>query len=418
MNGRQRVEASFRAAAPRWRSIAILAPVLVAAGMDFAFSLPSDAAIYHHYINQALTSPLFHILPKEYPAGALTIFLAPLLLPPSYIAGFALLALAATMALLLCTDGLAAYPGWSRRSAIYLLVGTSGVLFSRYDIFPALATFLAVEAARRDRWGRAWGWTIIGGLLKLFPLVLLPGFLLAEHARTGRWPLRRLGAACVPFGLVAGVQSALAPGSALSSLWYEARRGFGLESLAGNVTLIADPLHVKWLFTYGSWEIVGAYHTVISLLVTVAMLGGLVAIWRFAAQGRLSVEACSLAILSVAILGDKAFSPQYLIWLVPLWAYWPMRRGWLAAAALTTLVFPFLFIIQAKLTPYGFYPAAIGSVLRNLVLIVVTARWLREQVRARDVVVGPQLQRHYPTVDRVRASLGSVRYALRRTTGP
>ena len=72
------------------------------------------------------------------------------------------------------------------------------------------------------------------------------------------------------------------------------------------------------------------------------MVAGIVAIWRFAALGRLSVEATSLAVLSVSVLGDKAFSPQYLIWLAPLWAYWPLRRGWLAAAALTTLVFPFL----------------------------------------------------------------------------
>ena len=289
------------------------------------------------------------------------------------------------------------------------------MLFSRYDVFPALATFLAVESARRDRWRRAWGWAVVGGLLKLFPLVLLPGFLLAEHARTGRWPLRRVGAACVPFALVAGVQSVLSPGSALSPLVYEAKRGFGLEGLAGSLTLIVDPFHIKWRFNYGNWEIVGAYHNVISVLVTVAMVGGLIAIWRLAAQGRLSVEACSLAILSVAILGDKAFSPQYLIWLVPLWAYWPMRRGWLVAAALTTLVFPFLFMVQAKLTPYGFYPAAIGAVARNLVLIVATARWFREQVRAGDVVAAP-LRRRYPALDRVRAAAGTVGARLRRGT--
>ena len=45
----------------------------------------------------------------------------------------------------------------------------------------------------------------------------------------------------------------------------------------------------------------------------------------------LSVEATSLAVLSVSVLGDKAFSPQYLIWLAPLWAYWPFRRGWVVS---------------------------------------------------------------------------------------
>ena len=91
MSWRQRVEALYLVVAQRWRGITILAPVLVAAGMDFAFSLQSDAAIYHHYANQALATPLFHILPKEYPAGALALFLTPLLLPVSYIAVFAVL---------------------------------------------------------------------------------------------------------------------------------------------------------------------------------------------------------------------------------------------------------------------------------------------------------------------------------------
>ncbi len=388
MNGRRRAATLLRHVEPRWKGIAILAPVLVALGMDFALSLQSDATIYHHYVNQALASPLLHILPKEYPAPALALYFVPLLLPLPYVAAFAVLAVGATMALLLSSDGLPAFPGWSRRAAIYFLLGAVAVLFSRYDVFPALATFLAVDSARRDRWGRAWAWTVVGGLLKIFPLVLIPGFLLAERARTGHWPVRRLVAACVPFAAVAAIQSVLAPGSALSPLLYEAKRGFEIESVAGDLTLLTDPFHVKWLFSYGSWEIVGNYQTVISLLVTAAMACGLIAIWRLAAHGRLSVEACSLAVVSAAVLGDKAFSPQYLIWLVPLWAYWPLRRGWAAAAALTTLVFPFLFI-EAGLLGHGYYPAAAVSLVRNAVLIVATVKWLQEQLRTHDTLLDP-----------------------------
>ena len=377
-------EALLSLVARRWRGIAVLTPVLIALCMDLALSMPSDVTIYHHYVHQALTSPLFHTLPKEYPPAALVLFMLPLLAPVKYAVGFAVLAIVATLALLLCSDGLPAFPGWSRRVAIYLLVGASAVLLSRYDIFPALATFLAVESARRGRWRRAWVWVVIGGLLKIFPLVLVPGFLVAERARTGRWPVGRVVAACVPFTVMAAVQSAFAPGSAFSPLLYEARRGFEFESVAGALTLLSDPLHIKWLFSYGSWEIVGSYHTVISLVVSLAMLGGLLAVWRLAYQRRLSVEACSLAVLSLAVLGDKAFSPQYLIWLVPLWAYWPLRAGWLTAAAVTTVVYPFLFL-EGGLHGHDFYAAAAVAVVRNVVLIVVTTRWLREQVHAREL---------------------------------
>ncbi len=113
---------------------------------------------------------------------------------------------------------------------------------------------------------------------------------------------------------------------------------------------------------------------------------GLSAVWWFAAHGRLSVEAVSLTVLSVAVLADKAFAPQYLIWLVPLWAYWPLRPGWVASAALTTLIYPVLYGLHA-LFGYSFYFATAGGALRNTVLIVATARWFTVQLRTTQAQV-------------------------------
>jgi hypothetical protein len=386
----------YHALRTKWR-------VLIAVAMDLALVLPSasDTALYHRYANEALASPLLHSLPKEYPAAALAIYSLPLLLPIKYLIAFALIAALGTIALVLCSDGLPAHPGWSRRTTIYLLVGAGAILFGRYDVFPALATFLAVDAARKDNWGRAWAWGVVGGLFKLFPFLLLPGFLLAEHARTGRWAIRRAAVACVPVALVACVQSILSPGSVLSPVRYELNRGFELESLPSSLTLLTDPLHVKWKFEYGGWEILGAHHNVIAILVLLATVASLVAVWRFAALGRLSVEAASLAVLSVSVLGDKAFSPQYLIWLAPLWAYWPMRQGWLAVAALTTLVFPFLYI-EADRLGSSYYLATGAASVRNVVLIVATICWAREQLQARQarrtplaLPAGPGAQHDY-----------------------
>jgi len=390
MSGYPAVRTKWRALAGRWQGVAFLLPVLFAVGIDLAFLLPvaTDTGIYHRYAHEALSSPLLHSLPKEYPAAALAIYLLPLLLPVKYLIGFVLIAALGTTALVLCSDGLPTHPGWSRRTTIYLLVGASAILFVRYDVFAALATFLAVDAARKDKWGRAWAWSVLGGLLKLFPFLLLPGFLLAEHARTGRWAIRRAAIACIPVALVVGVQSVLSPGSVLSPIRYELNRGFELESMAGGLTLLTDPLHAKWKFQYGGWEILGANHDVIAVLVLLATLIGILAVWRFAAVGRLSVEATSLAVLSVSILGDKAFSPQYLIWLAPLWAYWPLRRGWLATGALTTLLFPFLYIEASQLGP-SYYFATGAALLRNVVLIVATACWAREQLQARQARTVP-----------------------------
>ena len=115
----------------------------------------------------------------------------------------------------------------------------------------------------------------------------------------------------------------------------------------------------------------------------VAAGAALLTIWAFARRGQLSVVAVSLAVLSVAVLAEKSFAPQYLVWLAPLWAYWPIRRGWLAAALLTTLVYPVLYGEAHAFGP-GFFWATTVAMVRNAVLLVATVSWLVEQLRLRD----------------------------------
>lgn len=383
-------------AQPGWTSCSWLRPIghrlqgalfvtlaLALAGGIFAVGLrATDVGLYQRYAKAALSVPLLHSLPKEYPALSVVVFLVPQLVAPAYPVAFGLLAGLATVGLVVSSDGLAEFPGWSRRTGIYLLLGTAAVVFARYDIFPVLCSVLAVEAARQKRWSRAWGWAVVGGLLKLFPFLLLPGFLAAERSQTGKWALRRPLVACLPVGLVLAVQTLLSPGSAVSPLRYELRRGFELSSLQGSLTFLSAPLHGHWLAAFGSVEIVGHWHFAIGLLVTVASLVALGAAWLVAAHGRLSVEAVSLVAISVAVLGDKAFAEQYLIWLIPLWAYWPIRRGWVATALLTTAVYPF-FYGAAHGVAANFYLATAAASLRNALLIVATARWLMGQLKVR-----------------------------------
>jgi len=337
-------------------------------------------AIYARYAREALAWPAVRSLPVEYPAFSLLAFLPPALVPLPYAVGFGLLAAGGTVVLVLSSDGLPRHPGWGSRVCAYLLAGTSAVLLARYDVFPALCAFGGLEAARRQRWGRAWAWAVAGGLLKLFPFLLLPGFLIAERSSSGRWPLRRLWA-LAPLAALAAAQQLLAPGSLLAPLRYELDRGFELSSLPGSLTMLSDPLHVRWATAFGSVEVLGQGAPVISALAGVAAVAGLLVVWGLLRQGALSVEAASLAVLSVVVLTDKAFAPQYLIWLVPFWAYWPLRRGWVASAALTTLVFPVLYSEPGLLGP-GLYGATAVAALRNVVLLVATARWFAGELRA------------------------------------
>lgn len=376
-----------------------LLPVLTTGLVLAATANSSDVALYQRYARQALATPLLHALPKEYPGLALVVFLVPHVVPIAYWLGFGLLAAAAGTALVLSSDGLERYPGWSRRTCIYLLLGTISVLFTRYDIFPALAALLAVEGARRRQWGRAWAWATVGGLLKLFPFLLLPGFLVVERAQTGKWAIRRAIAASAPVALVTLVQTLLSPGSLLSPLRFEARRGLELSSLQGSLTLLTDPLHLHFTGAFGSVEVVGRGGPLISALAMAAAVVALTALWWLGAHGRLTVEAVSLAALTVAVLSDKAFAAQYLIWLVPLWAYWPLRRGWVAVAALTTVVYPILYAHHGFFGP-SFYLATVAGAFRNAVLVVASARWLIGQLQSRPVVGARGLDEVQPANER------------------
>ena len=110
------------------------------------------------------------------------------------------------------------------------------------------------------------------------------------------------------------------------------------------------------------------------------MLLSLLGVWALAGRGQLSVVAVSLAVLSIAVLSEKSFAPQYLIWLAPFWAYWPMRRGWAAVALLTTLIYPLLYGEAADFGPSFYLPTAV-AVVRNMVLLAATAIWLLRQLQ-------------------------------------
>lgn len=376
-----------RATVPRYLlGTAIVAFVVVA--LVIQVRLPqSDLAVYHRYGLALLHSGQRVALPREYPALAGLLFAAVALVPGNFTLAFGL-----AMAIVLCAllwAGSALFGGrvWCARSLLYLGAGTIAVALGRYDLVPALAVVLAVALARRGRWSGAWAAAIVGTALKLFPALLLPGFLLAEWRETGRLAWRKVVATAGVAGACATVQMIVAPGTLLSPVRYELRRGFEVSSTGGSLTMLLHPASIGWQFGFGAWQVVGPDHEVIGVALGVAALGGLAAIWVLAWRGRLSVPTVSLAVLSVAVLTDRALAPQYLIWLAPLWALWPLRAGWLTAAALTTLVFPVAYALEGSIPGIGhaagMYPAMAVAAARNLALLLATAAWLRDELRSR-----------------------------------
>jgi hypothetical protein len=108
--------------------------------------------------------------------------------------------------------------------------------------------------------------------------------------------------------------------------------------------------------------------------------------WR----GKLDITQTSIALLLVFIATGKVFSPQYIIWLMPLLAYagafdtfWLLI--WVALSGLTSFIQIFFYtrLINSLLIPYtpGFFEAI---TLRNTLFVLITLAYLFNWFQARQ----------------------------------
>lgn len=340
-----------------------------------------DLVEYHRYGVALLHGSHRGHLPIEYPALSALAFVFPRLLPLPYDAGFVLLMCAALIALLVVAHRLGTDGAWLDRTVLYLGLGTFTILFARYDLLPATAVIVAVLEARRERWGPAWLAAAVGGALKLFPFLLLPGFIVVEWRQRGRLPWKRTLVTLAALAALALAQEALAPGSVLSPILYEWHRGFEYSSVGATLTTLIDPFHLRWLDAFHTHEVAGAGFAAIRTLLGLGAIAAILATLALAWRRRLDVATVSLAILSVAILSDRAFAPQYLVWLAPLWALWPLRRAWVVAAIFTTLTYP-IGIELVVIDGHSYLPATLIAMARNIVLLVGTCAWFAQQLKS------------------------------------
>ncbi|GER83484.1 hypothetical protein KTAU_21210 [Thermogemmatispora aurantia] len=358
--------------------------------------------------------PPLHMLPIEYPPLTLVLFTPGLLVPSAYyplLFGL-LMALAALLIYWLLLR-------WGPRGAalaftFYLFLGEWGLALLRFDLVPAALTLLCVLAAERRHWTAAYCALALAILLKIYPLLLLPPLFFAEQqagkaarvtaerdgARTAagivgwmaqalsylrRWQWRNL---LLCLALVVGTTGAFAlldfQGAVASQLAYFAQRPVQIESSGTLViwlaTLAGQTVHV--VYTYGSINLLSPLVPAVSLGSTLALLAGYgLVLWQ-SARGRLAFSEAALAALLVFVATGKVFSPQYLMWLMPLVAYLTAtRRRWLLwfglIALLTSLIYPFLYTRVQDATQVWRVPGFLPVVeLRNLLFLLLTLGYL------------------------------------------
>jgi hypothetical protein len=266
------------------------------------------------------------------------------------------------------------------------------VVLSRFDLWPValVAAALAALVAERPRLGL--GLLGLATAAKVYPAVLIP------LAVTYVWKRRGHGEALRCLALTLGVIAvivvpfvALAPDGVWDTVVRQATRPLQIESLGASLLLVAyqvfhTPLAMR--SSHGSQNLVGTAPDILEPLATgvlaVALLGSWIAFARGPAETARLLR-YGAAVVCVFVAFGKVLSPQFLIWLVPLVALVPGRRGVAAGAlvllalALTQLWFPYRYWELAL----RFDPLASWLVFARDVVLVGLAAVLALPARAR-----------------------------------
>jgi uncharacterized membrane protein len=294
----------------------------------------------------------------EYPPGALPIFLGPVYLRKfagyhgTYYEWFRVELLVIGLLIEVAMAYALAFLGASRRRAYAALcfAGAGPVLLgpialSRFDYWPALPAVAAVAALAARRPMLACGFAAAGTAIKVYPAVLIPLALIELWRREGSRAAAKgvalavavVAAIAVPFAIVA-------PHGMSWALHRQLHRPLQVESLGAVFFAAAHEVagvHVHVIKSAGSDNLIGSGPDVAATILGVLTIVSLLAVYTLyfrSAGTREALVTASVAAVTAYIAFSKVFSPQYLIWLIPLVPLVGGRRGLRASALLLVIV--------------------------------------------------------------------------------
>jgi hypothetical protein len=344
-----------------------------------------DLGVYSRWARATAMGATPSFTLDEYPPLA-RLLLVPLGLAPTRVTFAALFIVAMAVADLLVLRSLAARARdtrcWTGVWCWSVLPSFLGpVLWTRYDLVPALMVVLALTRATGTARG---AWLAAGAATKLWPVALLPALLLDRRR------LRTLTA----FGLAAPALFVgpwlLIGGQLDRSITWGLDRGLQVESTAGSMLALAGSLRsldVRVTFAYGAWEVHGEGVATISQVLPVLAAGMLITallVLRRAAPDMIrmhgrhgSVALGALLLLLVVLLSSKVLSPQYMVWLLAVGSICLSQarvtrpRQMLVClalvAALSHLVYPLWYLSVVEL--HGAGPVLLAT--RNATMFVL-----------------------------------------------
>jgi hypothetical protein len=294
----------------------------------------------------------------EYPPGALISFIAPVYLRKlfayhgTYYFWFRVeILVIGVVALYAMAWGLAALGASRRRAFAALSLAGAGpallgpVALARFDYWPALLAVAAIAALAGRRPLVACGFIAAGTAVKIFPIVLLPLALIELwRARGARGVAYGLAFTVAVLTAISGVLVAIAPHGFSWALHRQLHRPLQVESLGAAFFVVAHHVagvHIHAVKRAGSDNLIGSGADLTASLLGVVTIVALLAVytvyWRGARTRELLVAA-SVATVVAYIAFSKVFSPQYLVWLIPIVPLVGGRRGVRAGVLLVALL--------------------------------------------------------------------------------
>ena len=323
------------------RAALIALPVFIAAcavpdGGLFRAARFRDVHVYQGYAERFLHGELpYRDVFVEYPPGAFAAFMPATAFGAShYNATFKTLMALCGAATILLAALVLVEAGTSRRR-LYVAVGLLAlapaalgpISLNTYDAWPALLTVLALWLLLRERDLLAFGALGLAVSAKVYPLALVPLAAIYVWRRAGpRRTALAIGAFVVVAAFVVVPFAAYDAHGVASSFRSQAERGLQVESLGASLLLLADRLglyNATVVETTGvaGRSLSGSLPDAISTATLVLEALAVAAVWALYARARDARARLPLA-FAAAVAGllafTKVFSPQYLVWLVPL----------------------------------------------------------------------------------------------------
>jgi hypothetical protein len=350
----------------------------------FARGQITDTGLYEVYGDKVAQGEVpYRDFGLEYPPGALPVFVLPSLGHEgdrdAYDRWFdRLMALCGCLAVAGAGIALRALGASRARTAAALgLIAvspllTGSVVLSRFDFWPASLAVLALAALLHER--LTLGALALGAAIaaKLWPVVLAP--LVVAHV----WRTQGPRAAAVWTVELVMVDAAIflpfainSPGGLRASFHAQIARPLQLESLGGSVLMglhhvAGTNLHV--VTTFGSQNLTGTGAHAAEIVTTAAGALALLTVWllyaRRPADGERLVAHAAAAVAAVLAFG-KVFSPQFVIWLVPLVPLVRGRRGLAAGGLLASAL-----VLTQLWFPHHYWALAQGFALRESSLLL------------------------------------------------